>query len=60
MGDDCKHCHRLDTNEELQREEEHGECFSCIFAGLADGESEVRAWSQEELRAAQQAHQLVS
>ena len=54
LGDDCKHCHGLETKEELQRREEHGECFSCRHAGFLDGEGETRAWSQEELRAAQQ------
>ena len=37
---------------ELQREEEHGEFFSGRLVGLSEGE--VRAWSQEELRAGQQ------
>ena len=51
LADDCKHCHRLETKEGLHREEEHGEYLSCRAAGLSEGE--VRAWSQEELRAAQ-------
>ena len=53
-GDDCKHFHRLETKEDLQREEEHGDCFPCRLVGLSDGDSEVKAWSWEELRAAQQ------
>ena len=52
LRDDCKHCHRLEAKEELQREEEHSEYFSCRFVNLYEGE--VRAWNQEELRAAQQ------
>ena len=52
LRDDCKHCHRLEAKEELQREEEHGEYFSCRFVNLSEGE--VKAWNQEELRAAQQ------
>ena len=54
LRDDCKHCHRLEAIEELQREEEHGEFFSYRLVGLSEGE--VRAWIQEELRAAQQGH----
>ena len=42
LRDDGKHCHRLEAKEELQREVEHGEFFSCRLVGLSEGE--VRAW----------------
>ena len=28
LADDCKHCHRLETKEGLQREDEQGEYFT--------------------------------
>ena len=54
LSSDCRHCARLETKEELQREEEeHGEYFSYQTVGTTEIDAHSKTWSHEELREAQ-------
>ena len=54
LSSDCRHCARLETKEELKREEEeHSEYFSYQTAGTTEIDVHSKTWSHEELREAQ-------